>query len=102
MRFGTDLDTVLTPAEIQALRQSLNTIPELTMKKQEAVQHAFAHAFRDQFKVCMYIGVACVIVSFAAFNKHPVSIKKRMEMGEAVVNGRIPPDEADAIVRGHH
>lgn len=99
IRFGTDLQQTLSPAEIQSLRQTLNVIPSFTTKQQVAVQHAFAHAFSDQFRVCMYIAVACVILSLCNYSKHPVSLKKRLEYGEAVSKGRIPAAEGDRLVR---
>jgi len=74
-------------------------IPNLTIEQQVAVQHAFAHAFSDQFRACMYIAVACVVLSFFNFSKYPVNLKKRLEYGEAVAKGRIPAAEGDRLVR---
>ena len=99
IRFGTDLQGILSAAEIRSLRESLNVIPSFTVEKQVAVQHAFAHAFSDQFRVCMYIAVACVILSLCNYSRYPVSLQKRLQYGEAVSKGQIPAAEGDRLVR---
>ena len=99
IRFGTDLHDNLSAEEIQKLRETLDVIPSLTVEQQVAVQHAFAHAFSDQFRVCMYIAAVCVLLSFFNFSKYPVNLRKRLEYGEAVSKGRIPAAEGDRLVR---
>lgn len=50
-------------------------------------------------RVCMYIAAACVVLSFLTFSRHPVSFKKRLELGRRIIEGELMPDVADAMLR---
>ncbi len=82
-----------------SLRQTLNEISSLTPLQQSAVRQAFANAFQDQFRICTYIAAVCVVISLLNYHRHPVNLKKRLELGEAVAKGRMPGDEADKLLR---
>lgn len=94
-----ELDGVLTTAELNNLRQTVAEIPSLSSGQQVVVRQVFAHAFEDQMRVCMYVGVVSVLTSFLVFSRHPIDFKKRITLQEEVLHGRITPDEADRLLR---
>lgn len=98
--FSGQLEKVLQPGELQQLRQSLNTIVSLSRSKQAAVESAFAEAFVQQFRMAAYVAALSIIVSFACWTKHPVALKKRLEVAEKISQGEISLEEGDRLVRG--
>lgn len=99
IKFGTNLSGILTPAQITRLRQTLEEITLLTIDQQVAVQRAFSDAFADQFRVCTYVAAAVLIFSLMTFSRRPVDMQKRIELGEAVIQGRLAVDEANRMLR---
>lgn len=99
VRFGTDLSESLSAAQIKGLRQTLEEITSLTLEQQVAVQRAFANAFADQFRICTYVAAATLLFGLMTYTRHPVNLQKRIELGEAVIKGRIPVEEANRLLR---
>lgn len=100
IRFGTELSGSLSAAQIKGLRQTLEEISSLTIPQQVDVQKAFAYAFTDQFRICTYLAAATLVISLLTFSRHPIDLQQRIELGEAVVKGELPVDEANRILRG--
>lgn len=98
--FSGQLKNVLQPQELQQLRQSLNTIMSMSESKQAAIESAFAEAFVQQFRMAAYVAALSIIVSFACWTKHPVALKKRLEVAEKISQGEISLEEGDRLVRG--
>ena len=94
-RFVDELPGILTPYELNSLRQSLNYIPLLSYEQQIAVAETFAKSFDDQLRYCTYVAAACVVISVFTFAKHPTNLVKRKALGEELLAGRISLAEAD-------
>ena len=85
IRIGTELKGVLSPSQITALRQTLNSIPDFSLSQQAAISHAFALSFNAQMRVCMYIAAVCLVVSACTWSAKATPLLKRKEMHDAAI-----------------
>ena len=90
----TDLPAILTPDQVDTLLQSAASISKLAPKQIHQVQKVCGHAFNKQTRQVMYFAIASLVVSLAAFRRHPRSFADAgkqeggQEVGvEAVVAG---------------
>jgi hypothetical protein len=99
IKINKSLSGVLSPTELDTLRQTVTEISSLKPDQQLAVKNTFAHAFDDQMRICTYVSIASVLASLLVFSRYPINFKKRMELAEEVLYGRISPDDADKLLR---
>ncbi|KAI9686908.1 MAG: hypothetical protein M1822_002661 [Bathelium mastoideum] len=85
IRIGTELKGILSPAQITALRQTLNSIPDFSLSQQAAISHAFALSFNSQLRVCMYVAAVCWVVSACTWSAKATPLLKRKEMHDAAI-----------------
>lgn len=85
IRIGTDLKGILSPSEITALRQTLNSIPSFSVPQQAAISYAFATSFNAQLRVCMYVAAVCWVVSACTWSAKATPLLKRKEMHDAAI-----------------
>jgi len=70
-RLSHDLKDVLSPQQLLAIQNSLNSIALLDPVQQAAVQRTFARAFQTQFWVCIGIGALAALTGVFLWQRHP-------------------------------
>lgn len=93
--FSTNLDNVLSAAQIKDLKGNLNVITSFTPEQQAAVVDSIASSFDYELRICTYITAACVVISMCTFTRHPTDLLKRKRLGGDIVDGKITRAEAD-------
>lgn len=86
-RLSKDLLSVLSPAEIETLQRSLETISNLQPSQKIAVAKAFADSFNDQMRLCLGVCAASVLVAISTWQRNPATLEenrnKQKELAEA-------------------
>ena len=70
-----ELDSILTLAELGAVRQSLSAVVTLTPQQQAAVRLVFANAFGNEMKVCLYVSCGFIVLALFAIQKNAPRIE---------------------------
>lgn len=86
-RLSNNLVTVLSPAEIEAVQRSLETISNLQPSQQIAVAKAFAESFNDQMRLCLGVCAVSILVAVSTWQRNPATLEenrnKQKELAEA-------------------
>jgi hypothetical protein len=70
-----ELPKVLDRAQIDALRQSISEIHNMTAAEAAFIRESYSKAFNLQARTMMYFAMASFLLSFLAYRRNPVSLK---------------------------
>ncbi|CEJ83851.1 hypothetical protein VHEMI03281 [[Torrubiella] hemipterigena] len=97
--FRTGLGSVMSVDQVDRLRQSLDYSRFLSPEQQAAVSAAFVTAFAWQFRMAACAAGLGMLAACTCWTRHPVSLQKRLEIGEMIAKGQMSVEEGDAAVR---
>lgn len=97
--FRTGLGSVMSVDQVDRLRQSLDYSRFLSQEQQAAVSGAFVTAFAWQFRMAACAAGLGMVAACACWTRHPVSLQKRLEIGEMIAKGHMSVEEGDVAVR---
>ncbi|KAL9110367.1 MAG: hypothetical protein Q9227_005098 [Pyrenula ochraceoflavens] len=70
------LNTILTPQQIGALLTSTENLGTFAPNQINAVKRLYSDGFNFQFRIMMYIAIACFVVSLGTFVKRPIQVRE--------------------------
>ena len=70
---GAKLGSILSPPQIQSLLESTGSILHFSPSEASATREVYGQAFNLQMRIVTFIAAASLIVSIAAFRRHPKS-----------------------------
>ncbi|KAF4629376.1 hypothetical protein G7Y89_g8774 [Cudoniella acicularis] len=74
-----DLQTILSPIQLENIQKSLSTISTLDLTQQIAVADTFAKSFQAQMRMCLYVNIVGLFVAIGTWERHPVEVSFRTE-----------------------
>lgn len=82
-RIQTNLKDILTPEQLANFYSSPLAIFTFSSAQQMLAREAFIDAFRIDMYICLGVSVASLFVSLLTYQKHPPSVKSRLDDLEA-------------------
>ncbi|KAL8730918.1 MAG: hypothetical protein Q9181_004490 [Wetmoreana brouardii] len=74
-KLNSNLAGVLDAAKIKSLKQSLDTMSDLSPVNQGLVVKVYKNSFNEQMRICTYLSAAALLAAIATYQRHPASVQ---------------------------
>ena len=70
----SNLSSILDPEQLAALLRSTDNLARFTPEQVHSIREAYGTGSNFQFRIMMYIAIACLIISLGCFVRHPIEV----------------------------
>ncbi|KAL8699912.1 MAG: hypothetical protein Q9201_005739 [Fulgogasparrea decipioides] len=88
-KLNSSLSGVLDAAKIKSLKQSLDTMSDLSPVNQGLVAQVYKNSFNEQMRICTYLSAAALLAAIATYQKHPASVQAMRDKQTAMTKGSL-------------
>lgn len=94
-RVRSKLVEILNPEQLSSLMASIRSLDGFSASQVQQIRDAYGNGFNLQFRVMLYIGIACLLITLGCWIRNPLDVQARERVEEANRKARLQREQAE-------